>query len=753
MAYSMVQSSCTTTKLSYTQTLGFVHKIGMFDPPLSKDIIDEYHAFCECYRAVLHKYFTLTGSKELRKFPSIESYEVDAELDGKSITIRRANGRPSRTSGRDIASSSDLKRKSRPGMHKKHSFQSGKALDERNKRARNRSMQNYEGVKVAMVIQVGPIPNFVSEGPLLSWVTNERRKILDQLRRVLHLEELETELETKLGVETQKPEILFPNVITETYDTWTRVKNDEKQQLKHDEWTLNFKFEKENYFKQDEEIQDCARCETLINYCTSIVRRQEIKFGKVETQKGCIKCMFTTFATEIPKVLQVRTLILDDFKQLVNDGKIKCMPTVSIVHHCNPRPPTNIRIFSKPRSMDVIIVADYPAAVFMINKLLERDDWKTELFQILRIQAFPMHSNIFQIDKLRQKGDCMPTLKDLIAVFHRFHKGLSSHLVANILALILEYWAFDVMPPGHPATEETPAKVEEKMSILQAVKEGSLELIQALITEPEHQSANIDRVVDKQGRTLLHTACEFNQPHVARLLLDSKATINAKDEDGYTPLHYACEEGNVEILRLLVESKANLVASERKYGRTPFLYACYRGKLAVVQYLVKVKANVKAVDRYGDGPLHNAVLGQDVSTVKYLMVNGEHDINAVTKDGYTPLHYACGKGNMEILRLLVESKARLEASERKYGKTPFLYACYRGKLAVVQYLVKVKANVKAVDRYGDGPLHNAVLGQDVSTVKYLMVNGEHDINAVTKDGTTTRLSAPILTLILNAKTT
>ncbi|GAB5363444.1 hypothetical protein AAMO2058_000883500 [Amorphochlora amoebiformis] len=230
-------------------------------------------------------------------------------------------------------------------------------------------------------------------------------------------------------------------------------------------------------------------------------------------------------------------------------------------------------------------------------------------------------------------------------------------------------------------------------------------------------------------------------PTVKYLMVNGEHDINAVTKDGYTPLHYACEEGNVEISRLLVESKANLEASERKYGKTPLLYACYLGKLAVVQYLVKVKANVKAVDRFGRGPLHIAVLGQDVSTVKYLMVNGEHDINAVTKDGYTPLHIACGKGNVEILRLLVESKAKLEVSERILGKTPFLYACYLGKLAVVQYLVKVKANVKAVDRYGYGPLHNAVLGQDVSTVKYLMVNGEHDINAVTKDGFTPLLLA------------
>ncbi|GAB5353726.1 hypothetical protein AAMO2058_000058800 [Amorphochlora amoebiformis] len=358
------------------------------------------------------------------------------------------------------------------------------------------------GVRVSMKLQLGPIPTFEDQQSLMNWAAHKTQTITDSLRNTLHIREMQSKLEPEM----HEPKIWFPNALSEALAHWESVKDYEKHESRIVEWTLTFKFDKEKFFRQDEKIQDYARCELLSNYCMSILTRHGITFKKANTKEGCIICMLTTFASEIPKVFQNRLSILKDFKQLVLEDKIKCMPTVSVLRNYKPRPPSSIiQTSSKPRFVDVVIQATYPASVFMINQLLQRNNWKTEIFEILCIKAHPMHSHILQIDKLPRNEDCFPTLKNLTTLFRKFCKGLLSHRVTDVLTLVIEYWAFDFMPRNlsdlssamNSAPIKTQAKVKEK-SISRAGKEALQQLVQALRTKPEHHPANIIRVVDKQ---------------------------------------------------------------------------------------------------------------------------------------------------------------------------------------------------------------------------------------------------------------
>ena len=66
----------------------------------------------------------------------------------------------------------------------------------------------------------------------------------------------------------------------------------------------------------------------------------------------------------------------------------------------------------------------------------------------------------------------------------------------------------------------------------------------------------------------LHSAAASRRDEVARMLIEAKADVNAKQQDGYTPLHEAAQNGDVELVDLLLDRGARLDA-KLDDGRTP----------------------------------------------------------------------------------------------------------------------------------------------------------------------------------------
>lgn len=62
------------------------------------------------------------------------------------------------------------------------------------------------------------------------------------------------------------------------------------------------------------------------------------------------------------------------------------------------------------------------------------------------------------------------------------------------------------------------------------------------------------------GTTPLHVAAIRNDLHLAKLLLDAGANIEARSEEGYTPLLEAAAQGAQDVYLLLVNSGANTKA-------------------------------------------------------------------------------------------------------------------------------------------------------------------------------------------------
>ena len=112
-----------------------------------------------------------------------------------------------------------------------------------------------------------------------------------------------------------------------------------------------------------------------------------------------------------------------------------------------------------------------------------------------------------------------------------------------------------------------------------------------------------------------------NGVEILKLLLASKADVNARAEYRETPLHMAARSDNTVALKLLIEHGANINAQQRD-GKTPLHLAASNGYIEIVKTLVENKADVKARDLYKNTPLMCAVVAKHKEVETFLRQHG-----------------------------------------------------------------------------------------------------------------------------------
>ena len=84
--------------------------------------------------------------------------------------------------------------------------------------------------------------------------------------------------------------------------------------------------------------------------------------------------------------------------------------------------------------------------------------------------------------------------------------------------------------------------------VLEALKLGDHEKVDAILSEPKSHLLNLSAVVDSDGKTMLHLACQKAWVDwsgiIYKLVKDYQCNASAVDEDGNTPLHDAYHCGN-----------------------------------------------------------------------------------------------------------------------------------------------------------------------------------------------------------------
>ena len=166
--------------------------------------------------------------------------------------------------------------------------------------------------------------------------------------------------------------------------------------------------------------------------------------------------------------------------------------------------------------------------------------------------------------------------------------------------------------------------------LLTAVEAGDATAVEALLKKVDPNTVKVGEL----NNTLLHVV---KDPHIAQLLINAKADLNAKNTIDHRPLHVAAHENNVALMQTLLEAGAE-VDSQIDWLWTPLYFAVQSGHIAAMEILIAYGADLNAQANLG-----------------FSMKNG----------GITPLHLAALFGQVEALNLLINKGANLEVQAIK----------------------------------------------------------------------------------------
>ena len=164
---------------------------------------------------------------------------------------------------------------------------------------------------------------------------------------------------------------------------------------------------------------------------------------------------------------------------------------------------------------------------------------------------------------------------------------------------------------------------------------------------------------DRDGKTALHKAADWNNVEAARELIGKGADVNARDNSGSTPLHVAANAGGLEVAEILIANGADINAVD-KSGATPLFWAMAAAAtrparaakyMAVFSLLIEKGVNINAGYKDGWTFLHDAVANGNKEAVEILLKKGV-DVNYRNRNGKTPLQMATETNKTEIAELL-----------------------------------------------------------------------------------------------------
>ena len=157
---------------------------------------------------------------------------------------------------------------------------------------------------------------------------------------------------------------------------------------------------------------------------------------------------------------------------------------------------------------------------------------------------------------------------------------------------------------------------------------------------------------------------------MVELLLEARASVDARDGRDQTPLLVATRDGHPGIMRRLLSAGASPDASDRS-GRTPLIWAAECGRREEVRMLIEAKASLNCCTLYGSTPLMMAVAeGHDeiahvlvaagaslAATDENLRTAADYTtrpigawLRSVHELGYNPAQVCSSLGNESLLR-------------------------------------------------------------------------------------------------------
>lgn len=296
------------------------------------------------------------------------------------------------------------------------------------------------------------------------------------------------------------------------------------------------------------------------------------------------------------------------------------------------------------------------------------------------------------IVRLLLSSGATPTITDNMQLSPMYHAASMGHIEV-IIELLKHRPIADYIT--HPQT--TP--------LAMAAGNGHIPAMKVLLDAGE----DINVISPADGTTVLHYMALEGRTDVTEFLVNSGASLNAKDINQRTPLHFAAEKGHAEIIKLLLRAGADVDSGDDQL-LTPLHHAIRAKQLASVAALIEGGANVNARTSIMMTPLHSAAGNLNEEMVQ-LLINANAEVNAIMVEGYAPLHTALYYRGSRFVNSFSQ-------------QTPFAEdVAFTDGLFIIELLLKNGARTDLQLDNGYYAFHLAIWHADVESVKLLMDAG------------------------------
>ena len=225
----------------------------------------------------------------------------------------------------------------------------------------------------------------------------------------------------------------------------------------------------------------------------------------------------------------------------------------------------------------------------------------------------------------------------------------------------------------------------------------------ALATELLDSGASVD-ARDRFGARPLSHAARFGHLEMVDLLLAHGAPIDARNLAGATALYAAAERGHVSVAQRLIERGADVKLPGRS-GISPVSAAAYAGSDAIVEALLAHEADERVPDDTGKPPIVYATARARLDIVKRLLARNI-DINARYPHDLTLLMWASGADEkvgeteaIEVVKYLLDAGAHIDDRDAR-GRTALMIAAEGGRAEIATVLLARGADPSLKDKAG-----------------------------------------------------
>uniref|UniRef100_A0A3Q3WC34 Uncharacterized protein n=1 Tax=Mola mola TaxID=94237 RepID=A0A3Q3WC34_MOLML len=131
--------------------------------------------------------------------------------------------------------------------------------------------------------------------------------------------------------------------------------------------------------------------------------------------------------------------------------------------------------------------------------------------------------------------------------------------------------------------------------------------------------------LDRNGQTAMHLCCEYDHQDCLSIVLSCPSLakcLEIRNYQGLSPLHLAVLRGHKHLARMLIDAGADINAMDIKSGQTPLMHAVESNNADMVHFLIERGCDVNSQSYSGNTALHSACGRGQVDTVRLLLKSG-----------------------------------------------------------------------------------------------------------------------------------